>query len=47
MRLECLYITGGKPCREYHQALNYLGEQRASRRKAHEDGKNRDKDKDE
>jgi len=42
MRLECLYITGGKPCREYHQALNYLGEQRASRRKARDD---KDKDK--
>ena len=34
MRNTCLYISGGKPCREYHQAMNWLGEQRAIRRKA-------------
>ena len=45
MRSECLYITGGKPCREYHQAMNWLGEQRASRRKALEESKAKDKDK--
>ena len=34
MRKECLYIEGGRPCREYNQALNFLNEQRAQRRKA-------------
>ena len=32
LRSECLFVTGGKPCREYNQALNYSGEQRAARR---------------
>ena len=32
MRTECLFVTGGRPCREYNQALNFSGEQRAQRR---------------
>ena len=34
LRTECLFLTGGKACREYNQAMNFLGEQRAQRRKA-------------
>ena len=44
LRTECLFLTGGKPCREYHQAMNYLGEQRAARRKAAEAAKDKKED---
>ena len=36
LRMECLFISGGKPCREYNQAINFLGEQRAARRAGEE-----------
>ena len=34
LRAECLYITGGRPCREYNQAIDFLGQARATRRAA-------------
>ena len=34
LRAECLYITGGRPCREYNQAIDFLGQARAARKAA-------------
>uniref|UniRef100_A0A7S0L3D3 Uncharacterized protein n=1 Tax=Coccolithus braarudii TaxID=221442 RepID=A0A7S0L3D3_9EUKA len=36
LRSECSYIQGWKPCREFWQAVNYLGEKRSDRRKQRE-----------
>ena len=45
MQTDCPSLSGGKPCREFWQAVNYSSEKRAERRKKREaDAEKKNKD---